>query len=767
MRAYLRIAPLAALVLIGGCAYIGQAAFEDKKNSLDQDKDGSPLGGQNRDCDDSNANKTPGADEIPYDGWDNDCEGGDVIDLDGDGFAGISKEEYLALTDEAEWPTDVDPDLIDCRDDPDVHADAAQIFPTNPNDIPYDGIDSDCRGDNDFDVDLDGFLPDTYDLDSEQGLDTKTAYDTFVIEWEMDLPTPIYGDCDDFAEDVNPGVSEGDDVWYDGIDQNCDGNNDFDQDGDGYMPDKDGYETDFDDFIDKFHGGESPFEVLWDDCLDDGNPLLPFATPKDVYPGNVAGEIAYDGIDSDCSCVGSDDCRVPEDNDFDQDGDGVMPDHANDEDAVENFNNATFDGYIEAWGYDLGDPGYGDCDDFNSNVFPGALELLGDNNDQDCSLEAQDAEDITPFGFDGLTWDNPRPPRVDATDSHYILATSADEIDLGGSQPALVGAALAFEKTAGYKEPIFNVPALWQGATNPQPLGASVDLVTVGDVFWASTSYTHSQTNWTYVVARKVEYEPAQYAYIMRTLEYAGTNIDYGSLDVDLVLDTAGEPWASSCGLDTLHALKGIGVIPAPFDALGPGPVLPQGVPGGICFWESAPDPLLLDVGTVVLCDPGVDCVSYDFDPVGESLTVSADQSNWTGSQFVYADHRDGWIHTINNGNGATLIGPSDIYPVLMSDTVLSIDADWRDTDGDLIDDTLYVAAVVDRGGAEVVLLHGDPDVSLTEISMPFEDLDRPGLVPEAAAIYTDEDRLFMAVTAANPSVPTEDAVGWIFLGWP
>ncbi|MFM1932097.1 MAG: hypothetical protein RL226_1400 [Bacteroidota bacterium] len=39
-------------------------------------------------------------------------------------------------------------------------------------------------------------------------------------------------DCDDSNNQVYPGAFE---IWYDGIDQNCDGANDFDQDGDGEM----------------------------------------------------------------------------------------------------------------------------------------------------------------------------------------------------------------------------------------------------------------------------------------------------------------------------------------------------------------------------------------------------------------------------------------------------------------------------------------------------------------------------------------------------
>jgi hypothetical protein len=82
-------------------------------------------------------------------------------------------------------------------------------------------------------------------------------------------------DCNDQDPEVFPGADE---IWYDGIDQDCNGN-DGDQDEDG--------------FLSTLVGGE--------DC-DDSNP--------EIWPG--APDVWYDGIDFAC------------DGEWDQDGDGVV-----------------------------------------------------------------------------------------------------------------------------------------------------------------------------------------------------------------------------------------------------------------------------------------------------------------------------------------------------------------------------------------------------------------------------------------------------------
>lgn len=140
---------------------------------FDDDEDGwTEVDG---DCDDEDASIYPEAEEVAYDGIDQDCDGGDSIDLDGDGYAG-----------------DSGPDCDD--EDATIYPGAAETW--------YDGVDSDCDGGSDYDADGDGFDSDEY----------------------------LGDDCDDADNAINPSEAE---IWYDGIDSDCDGGSDYDADGDG------------------------------------------------------------------------------------------------------------------------------------------------------------------------------------------------------------------------------------------------------------------------------------------------------------------------------------------------------------------------------------------------------------------------------------------------------------------------------------------------------------------------------------------------------
>lgn len=163
------------------------------------------------DCDDANPDAYPGAEEVWYDGVDQDCNGGSDYDQDGDGF---DHQDYGGA---------------DCDDEQaDVNPDSEEVW--------YDGVDQDCSGGSDYDQDGDGF-----DFENYGG-----------------------GDCDDERADVNPNQA---DVWYDGVDQDCSGGSDFDQDGDGGdSADYGGDDCDDQDPSVFYDSGERTEDGLDDDC---------------------------------------------------------------------------------------------------------------------------------------------------------------------------------------------------------------------------------------------------------------------------------------------------------------------------------------------------------------------------------------------------------------------------------------------------------------------------------------------------------------------
>jgi hypothetical protein len=114
-------------------------------------------------------------------------------------------------------------------------------------------------------------------------------------------------DCDDTNADINPLGTE---LWYDGIDQDCDEMSDYDADLDGYDSDAYGGD-DCDDADPTFNPG---VDELWYDGTDqDCDEMSDYDADRDGYDGNVddcddkdatiypgAEEIADDGIDQDC-----------------------------------------------------------------------------------------------------------------------------------------------------------------------------------------------------------------------------------------------------------------------------------------------------------------------------------------------------------------------------------------------------------------------------------------------------------------------------------
>ncbi len=312
--------------------------------SLDLDLDSFPVTAG--DCNDHDASIYPGADEVPYDGIDQDCDGADLTDVDQDDHdaiiaGGDDCDDQDASTypgaqefaDEKDNDCDgsVDENLSTTDDDldgfPESEGDCndydATVYP-DADEVPYDGIDQDCDGADLTDVDQDGYPG-----------------------------GPDGSDCNDTDATIHPGVPE----VCDGVDNDCDNVIDLDAiDRMTYYLDADG-----------------------DGYGDAGSPVLACALPggavenqddcddssAEVHPG--AEEVCNE-YDDDCD--GAVDEGVTNTYYLDADGDGYGTSESTTEQCALPAGYSTFST---------------DCDDTDATVNPGATESC-DGVDNDCDI---------------------------------------------------------------------------------------------------------------------------------------------------------------------------------------------------------------------------------------------------------------------------------------------------------------------------------------------------------------------------------------------
>jgi len=249
-------------------------------NVNDQDSDGYETA---EDCDDTNADVHPGAEEI-CDGLDNDCDGEtdeDVIDgpqwfrdADGDGF-GNQADSIIACEQPAGY-TDI---IGDCDDsNADINPGAEEIC---------DGQDNNCNGEADeLTTGIETGGPRFYRDADNDGYGNPNDSGCFCENGQYIMP-PGYvennTDCDDSQSSVHPGAEE----ICDGLDNDCDGEADEDTGYTWYRDmDEDGYGNENDIVI----SCEQPqgYTDQGADC-DDERP--------DVNPGMPE---VCDGRDNDC-----------------------------------------------------------------------------------------------------------------------------------------------------------------------------------------------------------------------------------------------------------------------------------------------------------------------------------------------------------------------------------------------------------------------------------------------------------------------------------
>jgi len=435
-------------------ASIYPGAEDRVDNGVDNDCDGLPgvdddddgqasLASGGSDCNDANAQVHPGAAEIPDDGLDNDCDGVDATcDADGDLVMATVCEGGEPGSDCDDTNSQAYPGAEELCDGHDTNCD--DVIPSDESDEDGDGV-RECAGDcNDadaavgpgqqeicdgVDTDCDGSVgdgqadrPDEQDLDG----DGHIACDA---SCEPDNPSAFCApDCDD----VDPANAPGNVELCDGQDNDCDessfadGQGEIDGDGDGSFSCADCDDAD----PANRPGGSELCDGQDNDCDDgtfadalgeidgDGDGSFSCADCNDADVANTPGAAELcDGRDNDCN--GLADVAGDE---SDQDADGVPVcggdcddlDPANTPGAIELCDGQDNDcdaatGPSAGGELDGDSDGVmgceGDCDDGDASVYPAAPELC-DELDNDCdgspsAVEADgDGDDVTQCGGD-------------------------------------------------------------------------------------------------------------------------------------------------------------------------------------------------------------------------------------------------------------------------------------------------------------------------------------------------------------------------------
>lgn len=277
-------------------------------------------------------------------------------------------------------------DTVDCNDnDKTINPGATEI--------PGDGVDQNCDG---FELCYNDLDNDGYRTNS-----INTSSDLDCMDLGEAESTDPSGDCNDADPSINPGATE---IIGNGIDDNCDGQEICcrDLDNDGYRPD--GTSTVISVDLDCSDTGEALPTDPTGDCDDNNSSINPGVT-----------EIVGNGIDDDCD--GFELCYC------DTDDDGFRPD------ATCTVQSADLD--CNDSGEAISTDPTGDCDDNNASINPAAIDIPGDDLDQNCDGFIVCYIDTDNDGYGGISSSESTFPAVGghATIQGACGSSSSDQYD--------------------------------------------------------------------------------------------------------------------------------------------------------------------------------------------------------------------------------------------------------------------------------------------------------------------------------------------------
>lgn len=769
------VLPLVLVANLSACAFISSADYKEKLASLDVDNDGVPAGypdDPGRDCDDDDPEVNPTLLEVPYDGKDNDCRDGDLVDVDGDGFPGIAFDDWTPVSPSdalPEWPPDVSKAAtdVDCLETSLVLrvSDTLQVTVLPENVHPgaaeawNDGVDADCGRDNDFDRDGDRYIPDEYQ-DLYAAYVTAWDYGDIASDWwPAGNSAAAFHDCDEDSqgsENIYPGAPN--ELPYDGVDTNCDGANDFDQDGDGYIPST----CDGGDCASAYavfrgrYAPQLPATPSTGDCVDAPGSLIvdgDVVNAAEVHPG--AAEIYDDGVDADCAG----------DNDYDADQDGW----------ITSGELAAFQAYLDAWStyvppgeaagtwtYRAAEPEIGDCRDTDANIHPGTLERLADRVDQDCD----GGTDLTPAeAVPGVAWADPRELRGGLNGHHMVLVATAaatQDTGVGGAVLAHRGAILRFADDADPGDPLALPPLFWaaeQTASAFTDIGPSFDAIFEPNRFLFGVS--QRSESGTRLIGRSLSWDEDFDGLTDRLLSrQAPDNAVWGGIALHQTTGT-GTTWAMACRSDGAlfsrdqtflgqESTFDNDLLFDDSDCDGADCTF-----GDICFIDDAST----DAVTGTIC--GADgCSTWDWTPPRD-LALAADQP-WATTTLRSAHRHGDTLVLVHTGKGGVTLAAADgAADELENVDVRDADAVWGP------DGLLYLGAIIQESGErKAVLYYGAPgSLFRVNLTLPADAVRQPTDI----ALVDGPSRLLIGVTRSDGvgGNTLDDRVETFLYGWP